>query len=381
MEHFKDTPEDLPGKATQSIPLGLPPFFSNTESSSHLRMAFVEHTVSTVITRRIFEPFLFVLSGRLRSADELFVEMSQNLKHKSTRREALWRQRTLHAAYTASSAKQSINRTATTIVDEIVGAIKHLVDRSRWHHVTAAVRRIVKTAAETWRYARLESPLIIATMNGDEIARVSYGHAAESNRPRNTGRKILLSLFPLVRREAAYGSLQDESKMEDKGYVYSPGRVLYADDPDVLACQAETQAGQAARDATPSPTNVCASTEPQFPKASRPQSPLVPVKLPAMMPPGDREWSDPLRDEHSDTGEKHQENGEPPSVAQDHNATMRPEEREVVSNLSGTSSDRSSITTMASDETPHSASKPASIPGWGSRGASAPAPTADEEGW
>ena len=201
----------------------------------------MEHHISSIITRRIFDPFLFVLGSRVLSVDYLFKDWAETMKRKSTKREALWRQRTLHAAYTASSAKQSINKIATHIVDEIVEAIKHFAHHTRWQHITVAVRRVVKTAAETWRYARLELGLITASMSGEDIARSpDPGPGVFSNKDevaRAQVTKILFARFPLIKRDSVPEDLKTESHTEDQGYTYSQGQVVCSDDPDVLACQ------------------------------------------------------------------------------------------------------------------------------------------------
>lgn len=167
------------------------------------------------------------------------------MRSKSTRKEALWRQRTLHAAYTVSCAKQSINKIAAIIVDEIVNAIKHFANPTRWEQLTVAVRRIVKTAAETWRYARLEIAMITASMSEEDRPEFmrSKGVVGLTTAIENASsqRQMLLPLFPIVEREAIHEDIRQESKVNDQGYIYFPGCVLYADDPAVTACLAETQ--------------------------------------------------------------------------------------------------------------------------------------------
>ncbi|KAL8791108.1 MAG: hypothetical protein Q9195_006052 [Heterodermia aff. obscurata] len=240
-EHFQELPGPVPDEIKRSIPPNIPSLFANTEAARNLRAAYVEHHISSIITRRIFDPFLFVLGSRVLAVDYLFKDWAETMKRKSTKREALWRQRTLHAAYTASSAKQSINKIATHIVDEIVEAIKYFAHHTRWQHMTVAVRRVVKTAAETWRYARLELGLITASMSGEDIARSpDSGPGVSSNNDEDARAhvpKILLTRFPLIKREPVPEDLKTESDTEDKGYIYSRGGLLCADDPDVLACQ------------------------------------------------------------------------------------------------------------------------------------------------
>lgn len=245
LEHFGDS-IDLPPKAViNRIPGTIPPFFSSSRASIKLRAAYIEHLISSVITRRVFKPFLFTISLRHGSPDKLFQSWSDHMRIKSTRREALWRQRTLHAAYTASCAKQSINRVAASIVDEIIDAIKHFSKPNRWEQLTMAVRRIVKTAAETWRYARLEFAMITASMSEEErpgfMRSNGTGGLPTATQITLNQRPILLPLFPIIEREAIHEDIRQNSKVSDDGYTYFPGRVLYADDPIVTDCVAESK--------------------------------------------------------------------------------------------------------------------------------------------
>lgn len=238
-DHFKDAVDEPPEEVFKSIPPTIPPFFSDTDSSIKLRAAYVEHLISTIISRRVFQPFLFTISLRHGNPDLLFQSMSDHLRKKSTRREALWRQRTLHAAYTISSAKQSINKIAAYIVDEVVDAIKYFTNHHRWEQVTVAVRRIIKTAAETWRYARLEVAMITASATADD--RPDFQRASNLIEPIANGpnvpdqqRQLLLSLFPIIEREAIHEDIREERHPGGQGYIYFPGRMLYSDDPIIV---------------------------------------------------------------------------------------------------------------------------------------------------
>lgn len=239
VEHFQDTIDVIPSEVAMHIPETMPSFLSSSDGSVRLRAAYIEHVVSSILTRRIFKPFLFTLSLRDRSTDQLFQRWSDHMRSKSTRKEAFWRQRTLHAAYTVSSAKQSINKVAGIIVDEIIEAIKHFAHRTRLDQITVAVRRIVKTAAETWRYARLEIPMITASMSEEErpyFMRLKTNHEptpADHEVP-GSARQALLTLFPIIEREAIYHEMGEGSPKSDQGYTYFPGRMLYVDDPQVI---------------------------------------------------------------------------------------------------------------------------------------------------
>ena len=133
-----------------------------------MRAAYVAHTVAKLITYRVFGPFLFSLGSRYDKADSLFSSMSNHIRAKSTRKEAIWRQQTLLAAFTSTGAKQRINTAAGTVVEEIVNAIKHFADPKEEEGIKISVKRIVKLAAETWRFARLEREMITAVMPAPE---------------------------------------------------------------------------------------------------------------------------------------------------------------------------------------------------------------------
>jgi hypothetical protein len=169
--------------------------------------------------------------------------MSRKLRYKSIRKECVWRQHTLHAAYSVSSAKQSINKVATVIIDEIVNQIKHFADPKHLEKIITAVRRIVKIAAETWRYARLERELITARLPAAEDNDESIGDWFETDQPKFEGarskegepRKVLLRFLPVICREPTHEELRDDSKVDDKGCLYSHGVALFSNSPAVVA--------------------------------------------------------------------------------------------------------------------------------------------------
>ncbi|KAA6406428.1 MAG: hypothetical protein FRX48_09779 [Lasallia pustulata] len=168
VEHFRDLQQEPPEHVQKRIPRTIPPFYTNSEASIQLRAAYIEHVVSRALTQRIFQPFLFTLSRRHESADSLFQTMSDKLRHKSIRREAIWRQHTLHAAYTGSSAKQSINKVAAIIVKDKLGELEHFANPSLGAHHRGGTEDC-QGRAETWRYARLEREMITATIAARSI--------------------------------------------------------------------------------------------------------------------------------------------------------------------------------------------------------------------
>ncbi|KAL8736084.1 MAG: hypothetical protein Q9181_002570 [Wetmoreana brouardii] len=213
-------PPQIPNDVTKTIPPDLPPFLVDTPASALVRVAYIQSLVSDIITRRIFQHFLFTFD----QFDSIFNEWAEYLRSKSTKREAIWRQRTLHAAFSCPSSKPRINKFAASIIDDIVNTIKPFVDRSRREQMIVAVKKIVKTAAETWRYARIE------------LSRISASPAMDASRGQEGD--MLLSIFPRITREPLPSDLRLDAK-EDLGCVYSPGQTLSRHSPAVLARRME----------------------------------------------------------------------------------------------------------------------------------------------
>ncbi|KAJ5430923.1 hypothetical protein N7445_008655 [Penicillium cf. griseofulvum] len=240
-EHFGYLPIDPPKDILSKIPSELPPFLDNTPASRELRCAYIQHIISKTLTFRVFQPFLFTLGRRYDKADTFFQMLSMDIRRKSVRREAFWRQQTLKAAYTTSDAKQSINVAAAVIVDEIIDHIKHFADRKELDPLIMGVRKIVKLAAETWRHARVERELVLANFPAPDAQSVSnegwleYAANKEQNEtPANEPtRHVVLRIFPRITREAAH---EDFASDEEKatGCTYSQGIVLYSDSPVIM---------------------------------------------------------------------------------------------------------------------------------------------------
>ncbi|CAG8904071.1 unnamed protein product [Penicillium egyptiacum] len=240
-EHFGYLPIDPPKDILSKIPSELPPFLDNTPASRELRCAYIQHIISKTLTFRVFQPFLFTLGRRYDKADTFFQMLSMDIRRKSVRREAFWRQQTLKAAYTTSDAKQSINVAAAVIVDEIIDHIKHFADPKHLDSLLIGVRKIVKLAAETWRHARVERELVLASFPAPDAESVSnegwLEYAAnkdQKNTPSNEPtRHVVLRTFPRITREAAH---EDFASDEEKatGCTYSQGVVLYSDSPIIM---------------------------------------------------------------------------------------------------------------------------------------------------
>jgi len=251
--HFMHLPVRPPADDLGQVPSNLPSFLGDTSASRQVRAAYVAHTVSKLITYRVFGPFLFSLGRRYDKADSLFSSMSNHIRDKSTRKEAIWRQQTLLAAFTSSGAKQRINTAAGTVVEEIVGAIKHFADPREEEGIKIAVKRIVKLAAETWRFARLEREMINATMPAlhdeeHQFTGPEFWPSYESYKPEGTligslvdapqsdeeKPQLLLRLFPVIWREPKHENFHMEGEKRDEGCVYHYGLALYDDAESVV---------------------------------------------------------------------------------------------------------------------------------------------------
>ncbi len=209
----------MPNEVGRSIPSSIPHFLVDTPASARLRIAYVQSLISNIIVHRIFQPFLFTHED----LDDTFHEWAQYLRGKSTKREAIWRQRTLHAAFSCRTSKEKINKFAAQIIDEIVATVKPFGDKSKRAEMTTAVKQVVKTAAETWRYARIELPRITAT----PATETSGGEEQQ-----------LLSLFPRIEREPSPNDFSADTN-EDTGCVYSSGQTLSKRSSAVFARRVE----------------------------------------------------------------------------------------------------------------------------------------------
>ena len=215
-------PAEIPDRVARSLPPNLPPFLDDTPASVALRVSYVQSLISNIVDRRIFQPFLFTYA----ELDSQFNEWGECLRGKSTKREAIWRQRTLHAAFSCPSSKPRINTFAAGVVDEVIAAITPFVARNIREGLKAAVRKVIKTAAETWRLARIELPRIMASSASDR----SRGH--------HEG-ETLLSIFPRIERVALPKDFRPDAEEDDEGCVYTNGQTLFSHSPAILARRAE----------------------------------------------------------------------------------------------------------------------------------------------
>ncbi|KAH7076699.1 hypothetical protein BKA63DRAFT_594181 [Paraphoma chrysanthemicola] len=294
-----------PSEDLAQVPSNLPSFLGDTSASRQVRAAYVAHTVSKLITYRVFGPFLFSLGRRYDKADSLFSSMSHHIRDKSTRKEAIWRQQTLLAAFTSSGAKQRINTAAGTVVEEIVSAIKHFADPREEEGIKIAVKRIVKLAAETWRFARLEREMINATMPAlldeeHQFTGPEYWPSYESYKPEGTligslvdapapgdeQPQLLLRLFPVIWREPKHENFHNEGEKRDEGIIFHHGLALYDDAEAVVQRMEELKsAGLPSYTTTTSPT---IAENGKFPPPIVPPPREAPPPLPATAERSDR---------------------------------------------------------------------------------------------
>lgn len=263
--HFVSLPSNLTPDAIARIPAALPSILDDSTASCDLRASFIAHTVSSILTVRVFTPFLFSLGQLSDQADALLTNLGHQLSSKSTRKEAIWRQHTLTAAYTTTDAKSRINSAAGGVIEDIVTSIMPFTEARAEEAVRAAVRPIVKLAVEVWRYARLEREAIGASMlevtaedrvpeglwTPQSFDHSSYPLSAVKPVSQHRPKQLLLKIFPVIRREPIHQCFrQSETDMEDDGCLYSSGIALYKSSPPVLARLAELRR----RSSPPSPT-------------------------------------------------------------------------------------------------------------------------------
>jgi hypothetical protein len=220
----------------------MPSFLDNTPASCELRSAYIQHVISKTLTYRIFQPFLFTLGRRYDKADTFLQMLSMDIRRKSVRRETFWRQQTLKAAYTTSDAKQSINLVAGVIVEEIIDHLKHFTDPKRLDALIIGVRKIVKLAAETWRHARVERELVLATMPApgaegvcnDEWTGSASNDPAGPHENNDPARHVLLRLFPRIYREASHEDFADDAE-KINSCIYTKGVVVFSNSPPIIS--------------------------------------------------------------------------------------------------------------------------------------------------
>ena len=229
---------------------------SDTTASRCLRSAYIQHLVSTTLCHRVFEPFLFLLGLSHQRSDDLFRTMSTDLRNKSFRKEAVWRQHTLSAAYTSQEAKATTNSMAGAVVKRIMNQISPFAHSRHLDIIHTAVKRIVKLAAETWRYARLEREMITARM---PLARALREDARQDEdewgcheynqfptvKAVPVPRRPLLGLLPTIAREPGHESLRASNDDADHGRTYVRGIALHSDCVPILVRSQELQVGSA----------------------------------------------------------------------------------------------------------------------------------------
>lgn len=238
-EHFAYVPIDPPTEILKKIPRGIPQFLDNTAVSRELRAAYIQHYISKILTYRIFYPFIFTL-GQIDKEDTASQILSTDTTPSSVHHEPEWRQQTLKAVYSTSDATKAINTVVGTVQDEIMDHIKHFADPHHLDDLILRLRRIIELAAETWRHARIERLVIVATMpsiydvRDDEWEEYTCGRRIDYREASDSDSDVLLGLFPHIYREAAIENFgHDTEKLNP--CVYSRGMVLLSNSPSVLA--------------------------------------------------------------------------------------------------------------------------------------------------
>lgn len=156
------------------------------------------------------------------------------IRSKSERREAAWRQITLRTAYTDAHAKKAIHLVGHKAVAEILREIKWFTDQEEWPSLALRVRFVVKTAAELWRFARLERELVTVSMPGDVDVDVvkDTGHEMDLVSTLAGGkieRTLVLGVTPHISRDAVHEACPQQDRSDNGPLVFLHGFALHND--------------------------------------------------------------------------------------------------------------------------------------------------------
>ncbi|KAL8948187.1 MAG: hypothetical protein Q9222_005603 [Ikaeria aurantiellina] len=276
-----------PDALIQGIPSGLPHFFVDTPASAQLRVAYVQSLISGILVREVLEPFLFTE----RRVGNLLNDWGESMRSKSTKREAIWRQRTLQAAFSGDKGRSDVNELAARIINEIYSAVKFFADQDKRDQLKKAIRNIVSTTAGTWRYARIELSRIVVSL--------------APNGPCKQTQEPLLTMFPRIEREPMPKELR-LGKKADKGCVYSRGEFLTTSSPAVIARRRELgevasptvtdgeegEEGELRASSLPQSLSSSSEASPEKTLEPRTTSPLIPPPLNRSMEARKRDVSD-----------------------------------------------------------------------------------------
>lgn len=185
------------------IPSGMPSFLDNTPASHELRATLIQHVISNIITVRIFQPFMFTVERSYDSANDLF---------------------------------QTLPKRLDSMLND--------------------VRKIVKLAAGTWRLARVERKLIVASLpspdhedvDNNEWDEYDCGGSVDTHNLCASSRHVVLRTLPRIVREAAHEDVDDDTEDMHQPCVYSRGTILFSDSPSVLARREEMRKGSTITD-------------------------------------------------------------------------------------------------------------------------------------
>jgi hypothetical protein len=175
--------------------------------------------------------------------------LSAAIRAKSVRREAAWRQITLRTAYTGAQAKKAIRLVGYKIVEEILNEIKWFTDEDKWSSLAVRVQRVVKAAAELWRYAKLERELVTASMpNAAGLGRDEWDGMSQtsSQAGEEFEHTFVLGVRTHVARDAVHRAyLAPQESSDSRPITFLRGMALYNDSEVILARRREIMEVQA----------------------------------------------------------------------------------------------------------------------------------------
>ena len=149
----------------------------------------------------------------------------------------------LRTAYGGSQAKKAINLVGHKTVEEIFSEVKWFTDEDEWSSLTSSIQFVVKTAAQLWRYAKLEREHVTVSMLGEDEQHKINRRSSQAGA--QVERIVVLGVTPYVARDATHKEYQlSEERPEAGPLTFLQGLALYNDSEVVVTRRWEVMAEQ-----------------------------------------------------------------------------------------------------------------------------------------
>jgi hypothetical protein len=152
----------------------------------------------------------------------------------------------LRTAYTGAQAKKAIRLVGNKIVVEILNEIKWFTGEDEWSSLALRVQCVVKTAAELWRYAKLERELITASMPNATGSGQGEWDEMNQTSSQEFEHTFVLGVRMHVARDAVHRAYLAPHQSSETGPVtFLRGMALYDDSEVILVRRREMMEVQA----------------------------------------------------------------------------------------------------------------------------------------